>query len=307
MAGGSKKGHKELLQKFKAKVIGKLFGNIDDSDVPANETLAENIAAYASSSSTLSGLDSLSRTREVKLYGAQCCPTGSKHRSHVNEPVHLVGSSSYISDDEDSGTEQILMKRKKKQKHICSEKRQRDQELASLSSSSSSNQASGSSMGHNMGASIGSGLTKNQRRKLKKKKREKERQARNCQSTEYVFDSSTNNSVSNEVFSPDASSESKLKSVLEFLEAIWDVYYAEYPNKASERSEFLQSLNKLNDTSNKDELMLLYSTMSTLVLRDREMGFKRIEKFKESTSLASDLSSLVTKLFVYWTEEVMNS
>ncbi|XP_055886878.1 uncharacterized protein LOC106064743 [Biomphalaria glabrata] len=300
MAGGSRKGHKELLHKFKSKVIAKLFGNREGIETQPSDQSEDEVISLTSSSSTLSGLDVDCRAREVRIYGAQCCPTGSKHRDHINEPVHMVGSSSYLSDDEDSDSISAPRKRKRKKTHTCSEALKKAQQAASSSSSSSQttdmqNQETTSAR-----------LTKNQRRKLKKKKRESKKKFNKYQASEFVFDSSSNNM---EFFNQSVSSQSKeehLKSVKEFLEAIWEIFYCQNPEEAYTSSEFQNLLMKV-EQCHADELLLLFSVMSTLVLSNQVIGRKTIEEFKRKTTLNSELKTFVTNLFLYWTNEVMKS
>lgn len=83
--------------------MAKLFGQATENDVSDDLTAQEGSAtAPTSSSSPLSGLDTDVRAHEVRVHGSQCCPTGTK-QGHFSEPVHTIGSSSYLSDDEGSG------------------------------------------------------------------------------------------------------------------------------------------------------------------------------------------------------------
>ncbi|KAH9495188.1 hypothetical protein Btru_018590 [Bulinus truncatus] len=298
MAGGSRKSHKELLQKFKSKVIAKLFGNRDNADInPNDHSDVDEDTNVASSSSTLSGLDLEYRARQVRLYGAQCCPTGSKHGNHVNEPVHMVGSSSYLSDDEDSDSISAPKRYKRKITHTCSEAFKQAQLAASSSSSSSQTD-------QQIQESTSTKLSRNKKRKLKKKKKEQDKKIRKHHSTEFFFDSSSNNNSShNKVMSTDKKEE-HLKTVKEFLEAIWEIYSAQNLDKDCAASEFDFVLQKLEQCKSED-LLLMFSVMSTLVLSNQEKGLKKIEQFQKKTSLNTELKTFITKLFIYWTTEVI--
>ncbi|XP_059142888.1 uncharacterized protein LOC131930430 isoform X2 [Physella acuta] len=286
-----------LLQKFKARVLKKLYGDPEsDSD--------DDHADEASNSSALSGIDT-DRAREVKLYGAKCCPTGSKHIRHVSEPVHLVGSSSYASDNEESEGGSTLKREKRKRKHTCSQALLKAQLEASSSSSGSSHHPGGSAQPkQTLGQQT---LSKNQKRKLKKKHRASDRRTSSSQSTEFQFDSSMNKCVpSEERVTFIKNSKDKLNSVLEFLEAIWDVFFSDHPNEAPPKNDIKHLLTTLENAEN-NEVHLLFSVMSALVLQGQDKSLRKIECFQEKTSLDPELSALATKLFTYWTMDVMNS
>uniref|UniRef100_A0A0B6YR68 Uncharacterized protein n=1 Tax=Arion vulgaris TaxID=1028688 RepID=A0A0B6YR68_9EUPU len=177
---------KPSLKKLKSKLIAKLFGQPHMKNVIEVQTLQdENFPGATSSSTPNSGLEGEARAEEVRLYGAQCCPLGPDGKGIFRS----LGSSSYLSDDEGSGSDLAPISNKRKKRCVSVETRKQAKRQVSTSSSSSSQAIQIAHQINNPSNMAGSTLTKTQKKKVKKTPKNAERKTDNAQYTEFTSDS----------------------------------------------------------------------------------------------------------------------
>lgn len=149
-------------------------------------------------------------------------------------------------------------------------------------------------------------LTKNQKRKLKKKRR-KEKQKMHQKSTLFSF-AATSEEQNIDI----AKVQQCSKDLINFFDAVWDVYQLQEKKKSSERQHLFVQLNeclKCTDLQNKEQIKQLnniHRIKQLIILRD----FKAVEegigvlKSDRDSLISQDVCDLMITLFEYWIKDI---
>jgi hypothetical protein len=176
---------KPSLKKLRSRLKAKLLGQRADQSTTGSVSMQQdgNITDTASSSMPDSDLDNEARAVELRLSGTMISCVGTYLEG--TELLRNNGSSSYLSDDERSGSDLTL---KRKKRCISADSRKQAHQLSS-SSSSSSYHTTQHSMETNNTSLAGPILIKHQRKKLKKNQRGNEKKVKSTSCTGFSTDS----------------------------------------------------------------------------------------------------------------------
>lgn len=244
-----------------------------------------------------------------KIYSALPAPVGYKNVKQCNHSPVKTNDNEELSDsgDEDN-THSHGKRRRRRHRKNESEVSDKPLEIGAESLAAHGNQ----------------GLTKNQKRKLKKKRRkEKQKQQTTSLPFSYVNIKETEQEtgyigVKNQQDSPQIT-EDQVKAVVEFVDAVWDLYKQEgvmkktlsnhhYHNWTSLLS-WIQMLEKSMDKDQvlHDKMKCIYDIKTSLILNNKSKAVEEIKKLKDLTNNQYDTESVefLCELMEYWMTNVM--